>query len=171
MDVPLGSQPKKELTSPWLFTFLLQMGTRSRIGLQLEGQIISVYHHWDGYPEWLGVTLDKKFNTRELVEELIDGGNMSSCDSEYGWDYNYINREEVKREVSAPTYYADRGEDCPPKISESITEYLDQAERTDGEYAYLFDNGEWTCYEIQYGSRVKGRIVDIPAEFPARMAF
>ena len=20
-------------------------------------QLISVYHHWDGYPEWLGVTL------------------------------------------------------------------------------------------------------------------
>ena len=143
------------------------MGTRSRIGLQLEGQIISVYHHWDGYPEWLGVTLNKKFNTREKVAELIDGGDMSSCDSEYGWDYS----EENKREVTAPTYYSERGEDCPPKISESITEYLDQAERTDGEYAYLFDNGEWTCYEIQYGSRVKGRIVDIPAEFPARMAF
>ena len=95
MDVPLGSQPKKELTSPWLFTFLLPMGTRSRIGLQLEGQIISVYHHWDGYPEWLGVTLNKKFNTRELVEELIDGGDMSSCESEYGWDYDY-NTDEGK---------------------------------------------------------------------------
>ena len=149
------------------------MGTRSRIGLQLEGQIISVYHHWDGYPEWLGVTLEKKFNTREKVEELIDGGDMSSCDSEYGWDYNYINAEEVKREVSAPTYYSERGEDCPPKISESITEYLDQTENTDGEYAYLFDNGEWTCYEIgQYKhGGVKGKILDIPAEFPARMAF
>ena len=149
------------------------MGTRSRIGLQLKDQIISVYHHWDGYPEWLGVTLNKKFNTRELVEELIDGGDMSSCDSEYGWDYNYVNGDEVKREVSAPTYYSERGEDCPPKISESITEYLDQTENTDGEYAYLFDNGEWTCYEIgQYKhGGVKGRILDIPAEFPARMAF
>ena len=147
------------------------MGTRSRIGLQLEGQIVSVYHHWDGYPEWLGVTLEKKFNTREAVEELIDGGDMSSCDSEYGWAYNYTNRDEVKREVSAPTYYADRGEDTPPNTSESLTEFLDLAERTDGEYAYVFDNGSWTCYEIQYGSRVKGRIVDIPAEFPARMAF
>ena len=143
------------------------MGTRSRIGLQLEGQIISVYHHWDGYPEWLGVTLNKKFNTREKVEELIDGGDMSSCDSEYGWDYNYINAEEVKREVTAPTYYSERGEDCPPKISESITEYLDQTERTDGEYAYLFDNGEWTCYDIgQYNGGVKGRILDIPADYP-----
>ena len=149
------------------------MGTRSRIGLQLKDQIISVYHHWDGYPEWLGVTLNKKFNTREKVVELIDGGDMSSCDSEYGWDYNYVNGEEVKREVSAPTYYSERGEDAPPKISESITDYLDQTEYTDGEYAYLFDNGEWTCYEIgQYKhGGVKGRILDIPAEFPARMAF
>jgi len=141
------------------------MGTRSRIGLQLEGQIISVYHHWDGYPEWLGVTLNKKFNTREKVAELIDGGDMSSCDSEYGWDYN----EESKREVSAPTYYSERGEDCPPKISESITEYLDLAEKTDGEYAYVFD-GTWTCYEIgQYSEKgVKGRILDIPADYPVR---
>ena len=141
------------------------MGTRSRIGLQLKGQIVSVYLHWDGYPEWLGVTLEKKFNTRELVEELIDGGDMSSCDSEYGWDYD----EENKREVSAPTYYSERGEDCPPKISETLTEFLDQTEYTDGEYAYLFDNGEWTCYEIgQYGDGVKGRILDIPANFPVR---
>jgi len=163
--VPLGSQPKKELTSPWLFTFLLPMGTRSRIGLQLEGQIISVYHHWDGYPEWLGVTLNKKFNTREKVEELIDGGDMSSCDTEYGWDYDYSS-EEGKREVSAPSYYSERGEDCPPKISESITEYLDQTERTDGEYAYLFDNGEWTCYDIGQYHGVRGRILDIPEETP-----
>ena len=32
------------------------MSTNSRIGLRLEdGSILSVYHHWDGYPEWLGV--------------------------------------------------------------------------------------------------------------------
>ena len=34
------------------------MATRARIGLKLDdGSIISAYHHWDGYPEWLGVTL------------------------------------------------------------------------------------------------------------------
>ena len=60
-----------------------------------------------------------------------------------------------------------RDRDCPPKISESITEYLDQTERTDGEYAYLFDNGSWTCYDIgQYGSGVKGEILDIPENYP-----
>ena len=40
------------------------MATRSRIGLQLaDGAILSVYHHWDGYPEWLGVMLEKNYNT------------------------------------------------------------------------------------------------------------
>ena len=133
------------------------MGTRSRIGLKIDGGIVSAYHHWDGYPEWLGVTLEKKFNTREAVEELIDGGDMSCCDSDSDWDLNKCE--------SHVQYYSLRGEDCPPKMSESLTEYLDLAEKTDGEYAYVFD-GTWTCYEIgQYSEKgVKGRILDIPSE-------
>ena len=56
------------------------MGTRSRIGIKLsDSSILSVYHHWDGYPEWLGVVLEREFNTRDKVTELIDGGDMSSC--------------------------------------------------------------------------------------------
>ena len=132
------------------------MGTRSRIGLKIDGGIVSAYHHWDGYPEWLGVTLEEKFNTREKVQELIDGGDMSCCDSDTNWDL-----EKCEPHVQ---YYSLRGEDCPPKLSESLTEYLDLAEKTDGEYAYVFD-GVWTCYEIgQYGENgVKGRILDIPS--------
>ena len=135
------------------------MGTRSRIGLKIDGGIVSAYHHWDGYPEWLGVTLEKKFNTREVVEELIDGGDMSSCDSDSDWDLN-------KCEPHVQ-YYSLRGEDCPPKMSESLTEYLDLAERTDGEYAYVFD-GTWTCYEVGQYHGVRGRILDIPADYPVR---
>ena len=135
------------------------MGTRSRIGLKIDGGIVSAYHHWDGYPEWLGVTLEKKFNTRESVEELIDGGDMSSCDSDSDWDLNKCE--------SHVQYYSLRGEDCPPKMSESLTEYLDLAERTDGEYAYVFD-GTWTCYEVGQYHGVRGRILDIPADYPVR---
>ena len=63
------------------------MSTRSRIALQLtEDSFVSVYHHWDGYPSWLGVTLKKKFNTREKIAELIDGGDLSSCDSDTDWN-------------------------------------------------------------------------------------
>ena len=46
------------------------MATRARIGLKLEdGSIISAYHHWDGYPEWLGVTLKEHYNKREDIAE------------------------------------------------------------------------------------------------------
>ena len=63
------------------------MATRARIALQLtEDSFLSVYHHWDGYPQWLGVTLNKKFNTREKVAELIDGGDISCCDSDTDWN-------------------------------------------------------------------------------------
>jgi hypothetical protein len=35
------------------------MATRSRIGIELKnGSVLSVYHHWDGYPEWLGRILE-----------------------------------------------------------------------------------------------------------------
>ena len=38
------------------------MSTNSRIGLRLaDDSILSVYHHWDGYPEWLGVTLNEHY--------------------------------------------------------------------------------------------------------------
>ena len=63
------------------------MSTRSRIGiLQKDLSVKSVYHHWDGYPEWLGVTLEKQYNTGEKVAKLIDGGNMSSCWSDNQYD-------------------------------------------------------------------------------------
>ena len=53
------------------------MSTNARIGLLQEDLTVkSVYHHWDGYPEWLGVTLKEQYNTREKIAELIDGGNM-----------------------------------------------------------------------------------------------
>ena len=64
------------------------MSTRSRIGILLpDDSILSVYHHWDGYPEWLGVCLNQHYNTYEKVAELIDGGNMGSCYSDNEFDY------------------------------------------------------------------------------------
>ena len=49
------------------------MATRARLGYVLsDDSIVSVYHHWDGYPEWLGVTLNEHYNTDDKVRELID---------------------------------------------------------------------------------------------------
>ena len=116
------------------------MATRARIALQLtEDSFLSVYHHWDGYPQWLGVTLNKKFNTREKVAELIDGGDISCCDSDTDW-----NLEKVENHVQ---YYNDRGENTEPALHLNIDDYFDVGE----EYAYVYTlDHEWECYEINH---------------------
>ena len=62
------------------------MGTRARIGIQLkDNSVLSVYHHWDGYPEWLGRILKTHYNSKEKASELIDGGDMSVCWTKERW--------------------------------------------------------------------------------------
>ena len=122
------------------------MGTRSRIGIQLkDDSILSVYHHWDGYPEWLGVKLEQLFYTRELVSELIDGGDMSSC---YESD-----------EKPVPSYYSQRAKDCPPVLDDTLEEYLKEGE----ELAYLFTkNGTWKCWDRNEFNDKEPMLVPIP---------
>ena len=108
------------------------MGTRSRIGIQLkDDSILSVYHHYDGYPQWLGVKLEQLFYTRDLVTELIDGGDMSVC---YKSDQSPI-----------PEYYSsERGENYPPHHDSTLEEYLEDGE----EYAYVYTkNNVWKCFD------------------------
>ena len=94
------------------------MSTNARIGIKLEdGSILSAYHHWDGYPEWLGRILKQHYNTKEKVAELIDGGNMSSCWSDTIFDYE--KQEFVKRDPQ-PEYYG--GDDEAPRLSRNFTQ-------------------------------------------------
>ena len=119
------------------------MGTRSRIGLKLQdGSIISAYHHWDGYPEWLGVTLKEHYNTKEKIAELIDGGNMSSCYSDNEFDYD--KQEFVKRDP-APSYYG--GDDEAPRIDKNFADYAQNATAGE-EFLYVFDENMWKGFSI-----------------------
>ena len=122
------------------------MATRSRIGIQLADQsVLSVYHHWDGYPEWLGKTLVEQYNTKDKVAELIDGGDMSSCWSDSIWG------EQLPEGKYAPEYYSARGENCPPTLCKDLNEFLTHTdENYGGEYAYHFVNGEWICHQVGY---------------------
>ena len=124
------------------------MATRSRIGLLIgDESVVSVYHHWDGYPDWLGTTLRQKYNTKEKIEELLDGGDISCIDSDTDWD-----RKECEPHV---LYYNARGEDTEPRFDSTVEDYLADGE----EYAYLFENNEWVCYDL-HGD--EPQIVDIP---------
>jgi hypothetical protein len=136
------------------------MATRARIGIELKnGSVLSVYHHWDGYPEWLGRILKTHYNTRAKVAELIDGGDMSLCWTNERWSNDLLDRH---REEYGPNYYSYRGEDSPPRLDADLVEYLlpDNSE----EFAYVFRNGEWVCYNMnQYDDSKLPEIAEIPS--------
>ena len=133
------------------------MATRGRIGIELsDGSVLSSYHHWDSYPEWLGRILTTHYNSKELAAELIDGGDMSCCWTEERWD------SETKVQEYGPQYYSQRGEDCPPRLDTDLCEYLlpDNSE----EYAYIFRNKEWVCYNMhQFDDSKLPEVVEIPS--------
>ena len=123
------------------------MATRARLAIELsDGSILSAYHHWDGYPEWLGRILNTHYNTKEQVAELIDGGDMSTC-----WAEN-----------NQPEYYSARGENCPPRLDKDMVEYL--LPNNSEEYSYIFRNGEWVCYNMhEFEDSKLPEVVEIPS--------
>ena len=157
------------------------MATRGRIGIKLtDGSILSAYHHWDSYPQWLGVKLVENFNSYEKASELIDGGDMSACYSTHTWEsepvkveviqpdgsskFEYVKNKDgetvytkVKSEAS-PQYYSERGEVTPPRLDKDLFEYLNKGE----EYAYVFEGGCWVCYDLHEFDDQDPEIVEIP---------
>ena len=121
------------------------MATRARIGLKLEdGSIISAYHHWDGYPEWLGVTLKEHYNTKEDIAKLIDGGNMSSCYSDNQYDEE---KQEFVKNDPKPEYYG--GDDERPRLSRNFTQFAFDS-KSGEEYLYLFMDNEWNGFSLDH---------------------
>ena len=158
------------------------MGTRSRIGTRLsDGSILSAYHHYDGYPSWLGRQLRDHYNTTEKVTELIDGGDMSVCYTTETWGARSLYRTlvspdgstrqelikddkgqivyDIQKEVPSPMYYSERGEDTPPRLDSDLFEFLSNGE----EYAYVWENGSWTAYDLhQFNDDIEPQVVSIP---------
>ena len=134
------------------------MGTRSRIGIQLkDNSILSVYHHWDGYPEWLGRMLKTHYNSRDLASELIDGGDMSSC-----WTDKVWGKERTDGQKYGPEYYSQRGEDCPPRYDDDIFDFLKK--ENNEEYAYIWTvNNKWVCQNMNQFNDNDPEKVEIPS--------
>ena len=100
----------------------------------------------------MGRILKTHYNTRQKVSDLIDGGDMSSCWTKSRWD------SETKAQEYGPQYYSQRGDDCPPRLDENLSEYLRIS--TSEEYHYLFtQSAEWVCYDM-HGDQPK--IIEIP---------
>jgi len=133
------------------------MATRGRVGLELaDGSILSIYSHWDNYPEWAGRILRTHYNTREKVEELIDGGDVSCLWTDDRWNG-------AVKSVYGPNYYSYRGEDCPPRLDATLTDYL--LHENNEEFAYLFTRyNKWVCYNMhQFDDSKLPGVVEIPS--------
>lgn len=105
------------------------MATRSRIGVELEGGgVLSVYCHYDGYPDGVGRRLLEKFpegiTHPKEVEEYINLGDRSTTELSY---------EEW------------RGEDCPPQSHRSVRDFFNGDIE---EWGYLYtQEGQWIVKE------------------------
>jgi len=136
------------------------MATRARIGIQLKNNsIVSVYCHWDGYPEFNGRILRDHYDTVEKVRDLIDGGNISALHTNAGWS------NETLPEVG-PLYYTSRGEsieDNAPRYDDDIFDFLKK--ENNEEYAYIFSvNNKWVCTKMnQWEDDKQPEKVEIPA--------
>ena len=51
-----------------------------------------------------------------------------------------------------------RGEDCPPRLDNTLQQYLSDGE----EYAYIFRDGEWVCYDMNEFNDNEPELTEIP---------
>lgn len=124
--------------------------------------VVSVYCHWDGYPEHNGRILVQHYQNREDVKQLIDGGSMSSLRTrQNGWNLCSVLKDEngeyicdsegnLKYENDRdpqPLYHAERGDGEEPTHT-SFDEFI-SGNLGGEEYAYLFDlNDNWKAFKI-----------------------
>ena len=151
--------------------FFTTMATRSRIGILLpDDSILSVYCHWDGYPEYNGVVLRKKYDTYEKVAELIDGGDMSSLESWYDDDDNELEEPRIVYNTDC-TDSSDTIDNNAPQLFKNFDEFtrVDCGE----EFLYVFTTDRWQAYAVSrkrdkdYNIKsVKVRNVEIPDDMP-----
>lgn len=95
----------------------------------------SIYCHWDGYPQGVGVTLRDKYDSTESAALLMELGDISSLRETIG----------QTREES----YRLRGDsDVDAKIFRFSSEMIEYYRSMSCEYGYIFRDGKWECYAL-----------------------
>jgi hypothetical protein len=131
------------------------MGTRGMIGIKnADGTIDAIYCHWDSYPSHNGRILSEHYRDEGKVRELIALGDISSLREEIGEkhpfdDYNLPDTVKERWKNWCTAYGRDRGETgIEARNYHNETFFAGGADSCGAEYAYLFDNGEWSVTGI-----------------------
>jgi hypothetical protein len=115
------------------------MATRSNIAMKtVEGKIISIYCHWDGYVANNGKILLENYADVDKIEALVALGSISSLGTVIGDKQDFDDRDTQKDEWTL-FYSRDRGEELSIQEYASIPDWIDDME----EYAYLWNGQEW----------------------------
>lgn len=113
------------------------MATRSAIGMEVDGKIVAIYCHWDGYVENNGEILYRHYQTPEKILQLISFGDLSSLAAEIGEKHDFGSH------INWCTYYGrDRGEDGVESKSFATRDEM-LSWYSDSEFFYLWTNGRW----------------------------
>lgn len=121
------------------------MSTHSRIGMVLEdGQVRSVYCHWDGYPSNNGVILLENYTDAEKVKKLIDLGSISSLRENVDIPEGKVHNFDSPLDDVVIAYHRDRGEDLEIRTNKDVDDFrLDDNDA----WTYLFKDGKWLVTE------------------------
>ena len=126
------------------------MSTRSRVGIETNGMVTSVYVHWDGQPEHHGPILKGHYPSAEAATALIALGDLSILAPELGEQHDFnspdhpcwclaYSRDRRDLDTGACTHPADRWPDSG------------QA------YDYVHRDGRWQVRATKHGGAQEWR--------------
>ena len=123
------------------------MATRSNIGIvNLDKSITGIYCHFDGYPEYVGKMLLNHYNNDDIVNGLMNLGDLSILSENMNPTGPHSFNNPQKGVCVA--YGRDRGEGgTNSRTFEDLGEYEHFGSGVD--YQYLFEDGKW-MYRCTY---------------------
>jgi hypothetical protein len=140
------------------------MATRARIGFETQvGEIVSAYHHWDGYPAGLGYNLVRNYiSDRDKFMEAVMLGDASHWGSRIYPSTSEHSFQNAEDDVNV--YYGrDRGEDnTAPVTFTDIEDFAANYDVAGEEYAYVLRlDGTLTLFDRYGETRIEDAEDDI----------
>ena len=132
------------------------MSTRARIVKKLkDGKYIGIYHHNDGYPEYLGELLLNYYDTEDKVDKLISLGDMSFAGPIPEDDPKLWDRQLDYKSDKCKTYRGRGDSDCDARVGD-LEDFIGE------DFTYVFEDGKWTFYNWdEFMGDLAGEVAEI----------
>jgi len=120
---------------------LIEEGTRGQFGkIDKKGNIVSIYTHYDSYPENVLPLIKKGYKAGKNVDAVIKGGNSSGLEAT----------------PDKMNFYKDGSKNLKGSIAD-VKKYIKDASNDGAEYVYLWDeaNKEWLMADVYAGTELQ----------------